>query len=447
MQRQIQEIRRQRAVSNPLTDMVSLVKTRNSSIITEASTRYLKIETNAGPTPEHVKVTFYTITRLFENPEDPHIEIMWNTLNPDNRPETPEDLYELQLNNPMYLAQSLFKLYKLEKSEFFTTLMIANSLMNTLSPTFLASFNEIVDRQQSERAEISLTVFLAIYPSLASVNPFDLTRFWNLNAGHYMFGYSLFFTLIGKSLNSNNYTGWMTQRTRSFSRPLGLSEKDPKFALLRPTLTMCNNFYSEVRVFWEIRSLYFGSLWAMSKGVDLRAQGCRVAVALLRNAELTNFNLILMWIVSINDILLGWNELGKYHPYICAAYAKYLQLGEMAPWGKLILPPEEVQEFAADKLIVPFTVARALSAKYGSATANQIEGVTKNATVEKIVSHALKIVSIAGGARTIDVMSIRAWKLNGYENKELIQLLDQGALEGDVEETEVLRAIDVGERI
>lgn len=185
----------------------------------------------------------------------------------------------------------------------------------------------------------------------------------------------------------------------------------------------------------------------MSRGTDLRALGCRISVSLLRNAELTNFNMILMWIISINDILLGWNEISKYHPYICAAYAKYTSLGQMAPWAKLILPPDEVQEFASDKLVIPFSVARAISAKYGSATANQIEGVNRNSIMEKIISHALKIVSVAGGARTIDAMSIRAWKLNGYDNKDLMKLLDTGALEGEPEDQALLQEVDVGDRM
>ncbi|UHR49713.1 MAG: hypothetical protein FuLiV2_gp1 [Hangzhou lispivirus 1] len=446
MQRMVHHQRRGHVDASPVLDLVSQVKLKNSNVVNEASQRYLQMDINAGPAPEHVKVTFYTITRLFRNENDPNIRVVWNSLDPETRPETPAALYLLSLEDSEYLTQSLFKLLRTEKYDYFTTLMIGNSLMTTLSPNFLESLQAILDNQGAYHNAISLTEFIQLYPQLATANPFDLQRFWKMNPGHYMFGYSLFFTLIGKALNANNYQGWMTQRTRSFSRPLGLSEKDPKFAVLRPTLTVCYNFYTEVKTFWEIRALYFGTLWSMSKSSDLRAQGCRVSIALLRNAEMTNFSMILMWIISINEILMGWQELNKYHPYICAAYSKYQQMGDMAPWGKLILPPNEMTEFAAEKLIVPFSVARALSAKYGSATANQIEGVNKNSAVERIVTHALKIVSVAGGARTIDAMAVRAWKLDGYENKELVKLLDQGALEGEmIEEPE--QGADVENRI
>lgn len=142
--------------------------------------------------------------------------------------------------------------------------------------------------------------------------------------------------------------------------------------------------------------------------------------------------MILTWILDTNDILLAWHEIGKFTPHICAAYSKYQQLGHMAPWAKMILPAVEVQEFSSDKLIIPFTVARAISAKYGSSTTNQIEGANNNTTIDRIVKKALKIVAIAGGARTVDVMVIRHWKLNGYQNTADIRELDTGALEEPV---------------
>lgn len=115
-----------------------------------------------------------------------------------------------------------------------------------------------------------------------------------------------------------------------------------------------------------------------------------------------------------------WNELAKYVPFICAAYAKYSSVGPLADWAKMVLPPDEVKEFASDKLLVPFTVARELSIKYGSSSGNLIEGASKNQTVTEIVM----IVRIAGGARTIDVMALRNWRYNGYENRALVRELD-----------------------
>lgn len=40
---------------------------------------------------------------------------------------------------------------------------------------------------------------------------------------------------------------------------------------------------------------------------------------------------------------------------------------------------------------------------------------------------ALNIVKIAGGARTIDVMALRSWRYNGYNNEKLSAELDTGA--------------------
>lgn len=235
--------------------------------------------------------------------------------------------------------------------------------------------------------------------------------------------------LIGKSLNANNYNGWMTQRTRSYSGPLGLKETDPKMRVLRPTMQIAVRFNTEVKIYWPVRQLYFRYIWAFSRREDLLAQGCRVCINLLRNAEMTNISMIILWIVTLNDILLGWEELAKYVPFLCAAYAKYRQIGNMAPWAKLILPPSEVQEFASEKLKVLFSVARALATKYGHTTARQIDGTMKDNTIQKIIEHAEKIVAYAGGARTIDTMAVRVWKMNSYNNPRLEALLDTGALE------------------
>ncbi|KAG8285402.1 hypothetical protein J6590_094739 [Homalodisca vitripennis] len=117
-----------------------------------------------------------------------------------------------------------------------------------------------------------------------------------------------------------------------------------------------------------------------------------------------------------------------------AAYAKYQQIGDMAPWAKLILPPEEVQEFNADKLRTIFSVARALSTRYGSSTTRQLERASKSNTTERIIEQPLKIVAYSGGARTVDAMAIRIWKLNGHANRTLVRELDTAALNEPIEQ-------------
>lgn len=101
-------------------------------------------------------------------------------------------------------------------------------------------------------------------------------------------------------------------------------------------------------------------------------------------------------------------------------------MGDMAPWAKLILPPEELTEFAGDKLKTLYAVARGLAAKYGSSTVNQIEGTGKGDSIDRIVEQALRIVAIAGGAKTVDTMALRAWKFNGFSNPELEAELQTG---------------------
>lgn len=195
-----------------------------------------------------------------------------------------------------------------------------------------------------------------------------------------------------------------------------MSENDTNYKRLEPSLPFAREFNNEIKVNWRVRRLYFGFLWSMAKQGDILGTGCRIVINLLRNAELTNVSMILTWILTLNDVLLMWSELNRYVPHLCAAVAKYNQLGDMAPWAKLILPPEALTEFSADKLRTLYAVARGIASKYGSATVNQIEGTGKSEAVDKVINQALRIISAAGGAPTVDTMALRDWTLNGYSN-------------------------------
>lgn len=128
---------------------------------------------------------------------------------------------------------------------------------------------------------------------------------------------------------------------------------------------------------------------------------------------MTNLSMILLWIATLIPDLLFWNELAKYLPYLYAAYTRYRRFGSNADWAKLLLPPDELKEFASDKLQILYTVAGAISQKYGSSSASFIEGTNDADGTKEIVRQALNIVRIAGGAKTMDVMALRQWRYNG----------------------------------
>lgn len=81
-----------------------------------------------------------------------------------------------------------------------------------------------------------------------------------------------------------------------------------------------------------------------------------------------------------------------------------------------------MKEFASDKLQILYTVARAISQKYGSSFASFIEGKNNADGTKEIVRQALNIVHIAGGEKTIDVMALHQWRYNGYSNLRCLKI-------------------------
>lgn len=141
--------------------------------------------------------------------------------------------------------------------------------------------------------------------------------------------------LIGKKLDNKNYSNWIKRRMRSYAAPLWLSS-GPGATLcfeFRPSQAFCSAFHDNVRIYWEIRRLFFENIYGISRREDLLAQGCRITVSLLRGAEMSNWSFISYWILLLNPDLVMWNELAKYLPHLCAAYAKYLSIGAFSAVG------------------------------------------------------------------------------------------------------------------
>ncbi|KAG8287212.1 hypothetical protein J6590_043582 [Homalodisca vitripennis] len=162
----------------------------------------------------------------------------------------------------------------------------------------------------------------------------------------------------------------------------------------------------------------------MASRSDLLPSGTKVTNALLRGSEISNWMLTLHWIIILNPDLLMWNELSKFFPMLVAASCKFTEIGELAPWCKLILPVEELTEFKAENLNLPYAVAKALATHCGNSSNKNIQGTPEEAffmtssnkniqgTPEEAffkdkVKHAIYIVKIAGGAKTVDVMALR----------------------------------------
>lgn len=249
-----------------------------------------------------------------------------------------------------------------------------------------------------------------------------------MDAHHFVFALSIILILIGKRLDATNYTAWISRRKKSYAAPLGLTEFDSITPKLLPSESFAAAFYENVRIYWRVRRQFFLNIYGMSMRPDLLGAGMSVVIALLRGAEMTNWTFISYWLLEINPELLMWNELAKHWPALCAAAAKFNSLGQYESPAKLVFPPEEVPEFQAAKLAVPYAVARDISEKYGNASVNQIVRTKRDSTTTETVTHALMLIRIAGGAKTVDTMALRSWKFNGFKNDRLERFFFDGSI-------------------
>lgn len=310
--------------------------------------------------------------------------------------------------------------------------MIASALIGLCDPNFILDLTGIL-------ASLSIVVRACTLDEFVQLMEWDTDRHNDIsnldkaNVAHYVLAASLIINLIGKNVNATNFPEWKQRRILSYSAPLMLPQNDSLTIKMVPSLTFAMNFYSEVRAFWQIRRRFFIEGWALSRQNNTLGIGMKIAINLLRGAEMTNLSMILLWIATLNPDLLFWNELAKYLPFLYAAYTRYKSFNQYSDWAKLMIPPDELREFASDKLQVLYTVARAISQRYGSASVSYIEGTNDAEGTKEIVRQALNIVKVAGGARTIDVMALRRWRYNGFSNGKLVAELDTGAGERLVE--------------
>ncbi|KAG8287211.1 hypothetical protein J6590_043581 [Homalodisca vitripennis] len=77
----------------------------------------------------------------------------------------------------------------------------------------------------------------------------------------------------------------------------------------------------------------------------------------------------------------------------CAASCKFTEIGELAPWCKLILPVEELTEFKAENLNLPYAVAKAIATHCGNSSNKNIQGTPEEAFLKDKVPRIDRIQS------------------------------------------------------
>lgn len=192
--------------------------------------------------------------------------------------------------------------------------MIAAAIIGLCDANFKEDIAAIAGQLSMEVEDCNLDGFLEIN-GIQTNKHNDITNLENLNVAHYVLAASMLINLIGKNVNATNYAEWKQRRIRSYSAPpLMLANNDPNAIRVVPSLQFSISFYAEVRSYWQFRRRFFVEAWALSHQNNTLGIGMRIAVNLLRGAEMTKLIMIFLWIVTLNPDFLFWNELAKYPP-------------------------------------------------------------------------------------------------------------------------------------
>lgn len=419
--------------------MIDSLHRSKTNPISSSCQQYLRIDCAVADLPNFLVDAFYIINpEASDNSLKRYLQkedvITEDDVDPDGSFVVPDE----------YQFRRLLNLVSLSKGARGPSLMIASAIINLCDSNFGLDIEAIAGQLNLQVERCNLDDFVGVM-GIETTRHNEIENLHSLNVAHYVLAASMLINLIGKNVNATNYSEWKQRRIQSYSAPLMLAANDPNAIRVVPSLQFAMCFYAEVRSFWQLRRRFFVEASALSRQNNTLGIGMRIAVNLLRGAEMTNLSMILLWIATLNPYLLFWNELAKYLPFLYAAYTRYKSFNQYADWAKLMVPPEDLREFASEKLQGLYTVARAISQHYGSVSTSFIEGTNQADGTKEIVRQALNIVKIAGGAQTIDVMALRNWRYNGFSNEKLTAELDTGAGERLIE-VRALEAIPEDDR-
>lgn len=212
--------------------------------------------------------------------------------------------------------------------------------------------------------------------------------------------------------DSQNYSGWMQNRIRTFTQSCGVDLSSALIDSLKPSSKACHNIYLWVTSKWEVRRLIFVYVKASSQDSGLMASLCSTLMVLLHGNDLGNFTLTDRYIVIENPILLCWAELAKYSFHLIATVDKYQSLGDDAPYCKLLY---------RNALKIYATIARRIAIQEGQDTFKSYAGTEDSSSLQPLVYRALTLIKIAGGANTTVTQSVRSnYLAESSENKAIL---------------------------
>lgn len=194
----------------------------------------------------------------------------------------------------------LMKLVTYDDNEHLTSFAISAAIFRCANTKFYDELISVLVKCGCLTDVVTLDDFMQLHPKLLPADINNIEKYDSMEPSHFVFGISLLAMIIGKKLTPANYSNWCINRTKTYAAPLGLHSLDQILGDLIPSLPFASSMYDDVKVFYQVRRLYFMNIYGMATRDDLLGAGMKITKALLKYTELTNWSFIRYWIVQLN---------------------------------------------------------------------------------------------------------------------------------------------------
>lgn len=130
------------------------------------------------------------------------------------------------------------------KNDRLTSLMIACSMVCCVDSQFQTVLLPRLSDLSINVIRQHLNAFVKSYPELDPMDYIDTSKLADLKPPHYVFIYCILMNLLGKQLNTRNYSEWISRRLKTYAAPLGLSASDLRLRQLSPGQHFSAAFYA-----------------------------------------------------------------------------------------------------------------------------------------------------------------------------------------------------------
>lgn len=226
-------------------------------------------------------------------------------------------------------------------------------------------------------------------------------RYQALTEGHLASLIALIGTLMGRQLNNQNYQPWMRKRLIAFGSTIGEEETEDQYLMMQPSLNFCKAVYRFLSSKREIRSVVFIEIFAAARSAHSGRFGepFKTTLLYLQGTEMAMFLMIHRHILEENPGILAWQGLLKYADKLVKAYDRWNELGEIAPYCRLIYTDKVLTDFSRNNIGVFADVAVAIAVKKGITSITNYKGAGTGENQE-LVNKALELIKISDNSFT-----------------------------------------------